>query len=157
MCRFSFSDFCCCFLVRRGGGIVTIVVLLPLGTCCARCGARLANWGGEALLCCCCVRLCTEKEWLSLEETHLLVLCLLPRARSGKRSWASGSLGRHFMFTDVSSWSRNNLITLAEEEGIVFGSVCLSLCLFVCLSVTELSCFSTQTLIGLRRNFHHRC
>ena len=33
--------------------------------------------------------------------------------------------------------------------------------LLVCLSVrfvcTELSCFSPQALVGLRRNFHHRC
>ena len=48
------------------------------------------------------------------------------------------------------------IFILAEGfgEGIAFGSVCLSVGLFI---RTELSCFSPQPLVGLRRNFHHCC
>ena len=46
------------------------------------------------------------------------------------------------------------LLKFAEGEGIAFGSVCLSVCLFV---RTEFSCFSPQLVGGLRRHFHHRC
>ena len=53
-----------------------------------------------------------------------------------------------------------SIVTLAKGEGIAFGSVCLSACLSVsiCLFVcTELSCFSPQLHVRLRRKFHHWC
>jgi len=51
------------------------------------------------------------------------------------------------------SCSISLIVTSAEEGGYVFGSVCLSVCLFICVSVCLFVCLSVGLLANLWTDF----